>query len=713
MASAALLVVPGVAGLVGGVPPADLALFTAWIAAFVILPGLVVHRAVFARRNWLESLAVGVPVGYAGQLLVYLAGAAAGLRELAWVWPAIGVVGLGIIVCRLDSGPPNEPAPPRSAVLTASVVTVVGAALLLLQAYLNTPIPLPVGGATYYADLVYHHSIAAEALHHWPIQSPWAVGTEFNYHWFFHVYAASISDVTGIDLVWVVHRLYLPPMLALIGVQLTFLGWHVTKRRSVAVLTPALFFLAGEFDLLADAAVPFLGTTLTNLWLSPTYTYGMILFLASIAVIGRILRDRRTSRGIYVALAVLLAAGTGAKGSVLPTLIGGLSLVGSWRLVRNRHVDPVVFRLGLISVLVFALVYVFVFAGAAAGGHLELDPLRTLTRFPLAQAGPAGARFFVGGASLFLLLVPLAGFLALNGLRATVPRPWLAWLGALTLVAVTAFVVFDHSGTSQLYLLHYGYTAGLVVSAAGLRHMSLLVAPDRRCRSVAVLVAGCVITVIAVVLIIERPGEPMTSAKLVATYASAAVVMGLTAALGRARLRTPVSSRWSAAAFATLLIVSLTVIDSPLDIAGTSRVGGTQAAHRGSIDQDFVQAMRWLRAHSDADEVLAVDNHFRETRSSRFYAYSAYAERRVFLESWDYSAERSTVPEGGQPFPERLALNQSVFIDHDREALQRMVSHWGVRYLVHDRSRGYASDGWRSLGTVVFENEAATVIKVG
>lgn len=713
MAATALVVVPSVAGLFGGVPLADLNLFIAWMAGFIVLPGLVVHRAAFGQRNWLESLAVGVPLGYAGQLLIYLVGASAGLRELHWLWPIIGLIGCGVVGSRRQPGSPREAAPPRAAIATASVVTVVGSTLLLVPAYFNTPVPLPAEGATYYADLVYHHSIAAEALHHWPIQGPWAAGTEFNYHWFFHVYAASVGDVTGIDLVWVIHRLYLPPMLALIGVQLTFLGWHVTRHRSVAILAPALFFLAGELDLLADLAIPFLGTTLTNLWLSPTYTYGLILFLAAVAVIGMVVRDRRTTLGIHVALAVLLAAGSGAKGSLLPTLIGGLSLVGAWQLVRNRRLDPVVLRLVLIAVAIFALAYVFVYGGAGGRG-LEFDPLQTLTRFPLAGAAPTGARYLVGAVSLFLLLIPLAGFLALNRLHDILPSPWLGWLGALTAVAVAAFVTFDHDGVSQLYFLHYGYTAGLVVSAAGLRHMALTVAKDHKSLGLlAVLMGGCVTAVILVILLSQRFIESMTSVKVVVTYTSSLAVVGVIAALVDKRRRdSRTTKQWSAAVLGILLVVGLTSIDNPLDIAGASRVSGAEASHRAAFDDDFTEAMRWLRFHSDSDEVLAVDNHFHDIDTSRFYAYSAYSERRVFLESWYYSSERRSVPEGSQPFSERLELNRSVFINHDREALEQMISRWGVRYLIHDKARGYASERWWSLGTIVFENGAATVVRV-
>ena len=120
--------------------------------------------------------------------------------------------------------------------------------------------------------------------------------------------------------------------------------------------------------------------------------------------------------------------------------------------------------------------------------------------------------------------------------------------------------------------------------------------------------------------------------------------------------------------------------------------------------------------------MLAVNNH--EERNGgvilpTFVYYGAFAERRVFLQGWLFTATAWKI--GGEdvrelrkvPFPERLRLNTAVFERADRTALRVLVRDYGVRYLVDDRIQGKASPELGRLGRLVYQNPSVIVYAVG
>src|SRR5204863_3045408 len=105
----------------------------------------------------------------------------------------------------------------------------------------QNPLPRDVGlGATYAEDTVFTISIAAEALHHWPVTLPMVAGQPLHYHLFAYMHMAAISQVTGIDLSVVILRLYEIPLLLLFALQLYLAGKRISRRPSVALSAVAL-----------------------------------------------------------------------------------------------------------------------------------------------------------------------------------------------------------------------------------------------------------------------------------------------------------------------------------------------------------------------------------------------------------------------------------------------------------------------------------------
>src|SRR5262249_50867223 len=99
---------------------------------------------------------------------------------------------------------------------------------------------------------------------------------------------------------------------------------------------------------------------------------------------------------------------------------------------------------------------------------------------------------------------------------------------------------------------------------------------------------------------------------------------------------------------ALLLAICLGLLNTPLDEGVSTaqtldthpHVYVTDAETRG-LTTGLYDGLRWLRDQGSKNDVLAVDNHSLDAsgRDSRYFYYSAFAERRVFLESWDYTPD--------------------------------------------------------------------------
>jgi len=97
------------------------------------------------------------------------------------------------------------------------------------------------------------------------------------------------------------------------------------------------------------------------------------------------------------------------------------------------------------------------------------------------------------------------------------------------------------------------------------------------------------------------------------------------------------------------------------------------------------------------------------------YYYTALGERRTFLEGWVYSQRAFDIGEAAVfasrkvPFPQRLALNQSIFQRADRRALGVVARRWHVRYLIVDKLHNWATPWLLYLAHPVFCNRDVVI----
>jgi hypothetical protein len=733
LAPTALVVAAALAAwLLTGVGLGDAALFGAHELGFVLLPGAIVYAALRSKRpGWLPLTAVGYAVGSVLEILAFALTAALHIRGALWAYPPVAVVA-GLLVLRrrgaltADRGPPASVRGDRFA-WALGALCVAAIAYIAVAYFLFEPLPQRAGSVVYVPDLVFHLGVAADALHHWPISDPKAAGVSLPYENFIYMKLAATSQLTHIPLPTLLFRLYvLPPVVAIVAL-LACAGSAFTGRRGVGLLAATLFVFVGQLGLDPHHALVFSNTVFFSLTDSPSYVLGLVTWLAALIVLHEQLSAGAAARG-WVLLALLLIGCAGAKAAILPVLLGGLVLY----LVAVRARDRAALWALLLTAVIFVATYVLIYHGGRGGLRLELPgTVRTMDVVQYAEAKLAGKighpLFWVGATVVGLFgfaggtLAGLPGALASPELRRA--RTTLLLL-ALLVASFVPFLLLTHKGGSENFFTYYGLTAGAIVSAWGLVALSDRMRPlaALRRRQLALGGGAWLIVLLAAALLpyaISRhpPMGTLYALWILLPVAVAAVLLVLgTRSAGRARATLFVC------AVGAVALVGL--LDTPLHTGWTlgSRLRSaphlyvSDSAQLHGLTPGLQRALAWVRRHTPTRAVIAVNNQFSAParQSPDYYYYSAFGERRIFLEGWV-----NTIPAAAErdpavtPFPERLRLNDAVFGAGDSNALAEMVRRYGVRYLLVDRGHGPASDRLAALGRVVFSNSAAIVYAVG
>jgi hypothetical protein len=208
--------------------------------------------------------------------------------------------------------------------------------------------------------------------------------------------------------------------------------------------------------------------------------------------------------------------------------------------------------------------------------------------------------------------------------------------------------------------------------------------------------------------------------------AAVAVALGVAAlAVGTWFLLRTSSVRLGLCGGAVLATMVFAVLDVPLDwfpsLIGDAAAGKPvyEQENRG-LTPGLYEGLRWVRGHSRPDDVLAVNNHsiWPDSRDSKYFYYSAFTERRIVLESWDYTVETTShgyfsLPSWLTPFPQRLALSDAAFRRADELAIRTLARRFHARYLLADKLHGPNSPFLASKVGRVFSNGYLDVYAIG
>ena len=759
-----------IAWLATGVPASAVASFVAFEALVVLLPGCALYVSLSRPPHaWTHVVAVGWPLGYALEIGWFALTASLGMRDWLRLLPLVALVVTGPVLVRLygrswvsslRSALSRARSPFRGAGSRAPVAfaLTVGLALglLVLRYFVHYPLPGPHSVA-YLPDNVYAMSVAAEARNHWPMTEPYAAGEALHFYPGVFIHIAAVSQATGIAISTVVLRLLAAPPMVLIAFQLYLLCRGMGASRWVGVGAAALYFLTGELSLDATRFESF-GVDFFNLFTEGSNTtLGICFFLALLIMIQRQLAivtvagAQRTATsgstaglvgaaGPFVIFTLIALGGGMTKTMLLGDVFGGLVLC----LLVNRSLGARIRRLlcvdAALALLCLGLVYFSTLAGGRSPFRIEPFAFVDFTVFAPLYPAHTAVRFLLlaaaGVLACALLFVPLVGSVWL--LRERVKSsPFAVILLATFVSGLGAYAVLAGRDDNELDFLSFGYLAMVPLSAVGMGRLWARMSRELR-RQALLMCAATLIAGLAAAGSSALLTSAGTLAKASAIHASEGLLgakrvhwllwyliayglmLGLVAgaAFRLERHLAPVvdsrKARVLACAIPLLLVLGLV---KPLGTAAPQlwkAAAGESPVERGSSENQGLTAalysgLLWVRAHTRPCDVLAVSNHYRRShdRDPRYFYYSAFTERRVYLESWAYPAFWGR----SQPFPARLALNNQATIDGSPAAL-RELGRMGVSYVLIDKAHGGGAGEPASVSTLVFSNGALDVYRL-
>lgn len=735
-----------------GVSVGDALLYSAYEAAFVVLPGWAAYRALSrSPGSPLRQLAIGWALGYVIEILFFIATAATGTRPLLYAYPLVVLAVAAVVVRR--RGPagdgsgselPGDEAggSPRHLGWILASICLLAIVYIALSYFPDSPLP-GTQSVTYFPDYPRWIAIAADAKNHWPITDPSVAGEPLPYHYFVNIHLAAASQVTGLGLPLLYLRLFIFPLVIVSVLLVVVAGRALAGNWWVGLIAACIALLVGEIRL--DAAntffafTPFYGLFFTFLFRSPSFLLGLVMFVPLLMLLGERFRAERErcSIGAWVLIALFMVGASDAKVTILPLLIAGMGFYACWTLVVSRRV-PVALWVGAGTALAVAGgLWILQYRGHS--GLLQVDLFGDVDQMPAVRlikddlmaniAGFPGKDAVVDGFGvafgvLGLLVAPLIGIAWFLRYRRRDIDPNAAWLGAVLLAGMAlSFALVEPTSRNGLYFLFYGFVAGCLLSAAG-----LWTAWQRRPRvsSRWWLRAGCLIVAFALVagMLIGLPtsvglfnGSRAAALTYMLRYGGLALALVLLYLAGRRWLG---PTRWGAGAVVTVALLGVGTLATPFNYLKPA-LGDSSGAATGlgkAMSPGLYEALAWIRDETPTSSVIAVNNQWIDpaNQAPLEFIYSAFAERRVFLEGWEYSqrTREAGMGIGANPFAGRLALNAAAFGKADPAAIATMTDDFGIRYLVVDRLNGIPTDeaALRRLGRVVYEAPEALVIEL-
>lgn len=705
--------------LATGVDVSELVRFAVYQAAIVFAPGIAAYLALVRRPgDPVRVLTLGWTLGLAIEVIAFIATAALGVRDLFLLCPLLVLAVSVPAAWRHTGGVEWSDVPSPRAVATG--VGLLGVTVLYLVAgpFVDAPLPDHASSVAYYVDSVFDISLVGEALHHWPLQNPTVAGQPLRYHMFAFLEMGATSQVSGVEPSTLVLRLFPLSITVLSFLHMTCLGRRVGGRWAVGVLAAGLLFVAGELDFDPNNGSPFAGTFGFATFASPTFLFALPFFLgATLLVCDMVERGERVTARESVLLAVLVVLAVGAKASAVPVLLGGLVLLAVWCALRCRERLRDLVVLAVAVGVVFLVAYSVIYSGGEGALKIKLFEFLRLTVpgsvFPAYENNP------VLGAVLSVPTI-VAGYVALVGVAwfwplTRAPLTVVFLLGLFVASLGPSFVVAV-PGSGQLYFLLYGIAAAVAVGAAGLAR-AWERAREAGIRARPVATAAAVVMAIGVVggaVLWNSPAERTPTPTLVAFY-----LLMLGAAAGLALVIARRRGLWTVAAVASLLVVAATLVDRPVDILPAQLQAVADGVPANPVDEadargttrELTDGLRWVRDNTPSDALLAVNVHLRRPNDSTYFYFSAFTERRVFLESWSYTPEGAAEDAPASVFPDREAVNDGAILDGDRGDLDELRRR-GVRYVLVDRVHGTAAPALDGMLERVFGNRALTVYRL-
>ncbi|TDD58079.1 hypothetical protein E1263_20750 [Kribbella antibiotica] len=640
-----------------GLHTLDVLRYGVYFALAIALPGTLLLRAVWRSvGNWAEDLGLGAIVGAAWMLVGWALFTAVGWQRWLVVWPLLTLAAFALP--RLRSC--WRIAQPSLLPLRWTWGLAIASALMLaatIRGVMGYHVP-PPDATSYYQDLLYHLSMVSELTRAVPPELPQVVGERLEYHWFANADMAAAVDITRLNPIVVLFRLWVLPWLVVALLVCATLARTVSRTWWTGVLAAAAL-TAPQLYLLVDTSIN-LNPPVS--FLSPSQTFGLVACVAAgIFLIELLFRDG--PRSLWLLVVAMAVVGGGSKPTVLPVLVGAVGLAALYKRLQLKLVVA-----GALLVAVGAITLLTV-AGSTSGSQIQfLAILKTSPGYerltgdttPAGVGGllvPSLVHGAVLGTAVMVLSVLLIQSASLAGFF-VVRRDPVAWflVGAMV-VGWLGYLFIDHPGVSESYFL---YTATpFSIAAAGW----VAATASRR------------LAVVVLVLLALAPVKSFIQNAIAGDTEAGPVF--------RSAQQWVYPDEQSSAAW-------LAANSAPTDVVATNT---------------------WCRP-VDA-KAPGCD--------ARGYLVSGLAGRRTVIEGWAYTNEAMAAQGVGgrryteqpSPWPDRVALVTQTFASPTPALLKRLHDQYGVRWLYADARAGTVSPKLAELVPLRHSNGKVAIYDLG
>ncbi len=694
---------------------ATVAKYAAYLALHVALPGVVALHLVFrVPLSPARMLALAVPTGFAIEIFTFLSLSALDAKPL-FPWTPVVWIAAGVTIRLVNRRwPVRLPVSAHHAgVMAWLALAFLGTAVMAAsQMFAESPLAQGLPTRAIFHDWVYLVSRAAVIKNHWPLDDPSLSGTPLQYHYFMMVHAAAVSWTTDIEITAVMLRLVFVPLGAVLVAQAYLLGRMVSRSPWGGVIAALLTVVVSEVSFQPSYGDPlFLGLFVRWLFVSPTFFFGMIFCGAILLAVAQCARLKNCHARHYVWLFLLGTTGTGAKGTVLPVLIGALGLWAAWRWLRERRVPWRVVAFAGCLVTAFAVVY-FPTMSEWRTGNAALRPFHVfeLTGFwkqylPawrewLAQWLPTGAALtvasvacgavvFAGTCGVRLLAIPYLFWGSVERRDA----PLVGWLGAFFVASAGMGLLMELNSHGELYVILMMRLPMAVLTAGFLVATSRRIAGWWREQQAAPsLGSASPFARIDGRPVAPRGGQP-PGGRWLPRLILGTGAMVLAATLGMQTSLWWVRNRAGLAEW----------IKTPTDLKPDGYM------------QELQEALLWVRNHTEPNAVLVANactpenmrkDHWgaldRTLTGVHFY-YSALSERRLWFEGPNYIMDTTRA---------RIRANLASNFFYRGRPLDPELVNGGPCYVLLDRTLPDGADVILPVGRRVFSNRRIDVFQM-
>lgn len=670
-----------------------------------ILPGVLIWRIVRPSHGWwAEDIVTGFALGACLAVAVQTVAGTFGIPWLAGVsGPALALALLIFSPTRSKIQLSQTEQLPRTWGPAVAAISL----LLLVPTqgfYRRIPLDWTTGFRSFYPDMPFHLSLASQLAHRGPSEVPFVLGEPLNYHWFSHAWVAQTSLAADVPLDAVLYRV-MPPLMAVFVVWgVAAVAVRISKRFYVGPLAAIVAVGAGELDLLQGARP---GSLVNPL--SPSLGYSTLVILALLALLAIRWNEERSAVSAIL-LGLLAFTLPGAKGSALPVVGAGVGLATLWSWLARMPERKIITKDAILLFGGALSAYVILFRGRTGG--LRLDPIDSLMTTGVARSLLENADIGIlvlilaAGVRMISVLARGAGLLATLNVPHLRRDPTIPLVLGMGLAGAGAVVALTHPGQSQWYILRNAAPAMAIGSAIGFTALWESLGKQRaQIVGIGGLVGLSLLVIQAYAFPELSPETGVEGAVVWRLAALAAVIVAgaLFAALVVRDSRTSMGNAVITVLSASLVLAAtvpavLEQVERPMPPYSQAVEPNAQLA----FSRDQITAARWLRDHSDSDDVVATNRHcgapdWQNCDSRRFFV-AAYTERRVLVEGWAYTRSWSEAPEvelgkAFKPFwdSDKLRLNDS-FLETPSGAEARALYEEGVRWLYVDKTAPYSEE---------------------